>query len=338
MASSYHEKRMAEQLEEEARLEALMMGADQEEQVLDNGDVVAPEESTELKIELTDDLFKEVTVPEDTLMKPTDGEVVGLRKQLADEKHRYNRYKGSTDQTLFTLRKENAELVKQVATLRAEIASMPSVKPVEQEAFSQDVVDVLGEDAVDAIKKSQSQVAQELADLKKQQAEREAKREAKRAEQLEADNQRDFMRNLEALVPDLEAMNNDNDFNDWLREADETGVERLVILRDDQDRYDYRRVAEFFIKYKKLKTGGPTEVTDDINQHIGPTSKNTAQSNKTADPRTKGFIKQSEINAFNTKVSKGEFKYFPEKAEAFENKVFKAMNEGKIILDVKPNI
>lgn len=337
MASNRHEERLERAREEELRLEAELYGkAEQEKTVLDNGDVVAPEESIDLMKDSTDEFIEKVTIPEDTLMKPTDD---ALAKQLADAEHRFNRYKGSTDRTLFELRKENADLLRTVSSLRTEIASKSTaIAEPTKDVFTQEAYDILGEDAINAIKASNASVQAQLDEVRLQLKKKDEDNESNRAAELLAQNEKEFMTNLEKLVPDLQAMNADDDFNEWLRSEGPDGVERLTVLRDDQARFDYRRVSEFFIEYKRKKTTGPRKVTDDINQHIGPTNSNTGQSNRTQDPRSKGTIKQSEINAFQRKVAKGDFKYFPEKAEAFEARVFKAMNEDKIIFDTKPNI
>jgi hypothetical protein len=338
MAKDRHEERLIKAREDEARLEAEMFGsAGQEELVLDNGDVVAPEGPTEFEAKLTDEALKDVIIPEDTLMNGTDEVVATLRKELSDSQHRYNRYKGSTDRTLFQLRSENATLNKRIVQLRSEIVSSESVNTVpEEDIFTQDVVDVLGEDAVEAIKKSTSDVKAQLAEIRKQITDSEADKAGVRAETLHSDNVEGFMQGLRKLVPDLDVMNNDPGFNDWLREPGKNGVERLTVLQEDQKRFDYYRVSEFFIKYREAKKTGPKEVKDSINQHIGPAGVNTAESNTLKDPRSQGTIKQSEVNAFNKKVAKGDFKHHPEKAEAFEARVFKAMNEDKIIFDENP--
>ena len=342
MASSRHEERLIGQREEEARLEAELFGnAEQDKIVLDDEKVIDPEKPTDIKIELTDEILNDVTVPEDTLMKPTDKteETASLRKQLADEKHRFNRYKGSTDRTLFKLRSEVEALNEKISQKNEEITrlnSMISTGPATDDVFTQEIVDVLGEEAVDAIKRSTSVAHEQLAEIRKQIKDQEENSHKSRAAQLHAENVRSFEENLERLVPDLHTMNRDPGFINWLQEPGPNGVERLTVLREDQARFDYERVSEFFIKYKAAKKSGKTAVKDNINQHIGPTNSNTSESNTFKDERQQGTIRQSEINAFNAKVDRGEFKYFPEKAEAFEAKIFKAMNEDKIIFDVQP--
>jgi hypothetical protein len=338
MASSRHEERLIKAKEEESRLEAELFGnAEQDKIVLDDEEVINPEKPTEIKIELTDDILNDVTVPEDTLEKPTD-DIASLRKELSDSQHRYNRYKGSTDRTLFKLRAEAKDLNETITRLRSEIADLNSrvTIPNQEDVFTQEVIDVLGEEAVDAIKRSTSLAHEQLAEIRKQMRDAETSKSELRARELHADNVRDFETNLERLVPDLHVMNKDAGFNDWLRQPGSDGVERLTVLREDQARFDYNRVSEFFIKYKAAKKTGKTAVKDNINQHIGPTNSNTTDANHAKDQRVQGSVKQSEINEFNRRVDKGEFKYFPEKAEAFEAKVFKAMNEGKIIFDERP--
>lgn len=345
MATTTKETRLTELKEEEARLEAEIFGpkkdpksAAQDEKVLDDQEVVTPEEPSGDKEVSTDTSESKETVPKDT-REPNSGEVETLRKQLADEKHRYNRYKGSTDKTIFDLRTTVERLNKSVASLKTELIEARKVSPVASSVdsvFTDEVVSILGEEAVDAIKKSVKAAEDKAASIERRIEEKEIEDLESAAEAQARDNQMYFMSNLERLVPDLHEMNKDKGFNDWLREPGSDGIERLQRLHKDQADLDYMRVAEFFLEYKKVaekKSSRVKDVTDTVDAHTGPTGTRSSESNTSKDTAKEGYIKQSEIDQFNLDVSKGKYKYDSVAAEAFEAKIFKAMREDKLLFD-----
>lgn len=311
--------------------------AGQEESVLDDNNVISPEEPTKVSIELTDEILSEVTVPKDT--QPSDSEELAkLRKELSDATHRFNRYKGKTDDTLFSLRTENANLNTKLAQV---IKDNSELKKASQEgdAIGEETRSILGDEATDTI----NGLKKEILELKGQFTSTGADQYENAAESHMATNFNEFMTELTRLVPDVSAMNNDASFNEWLRQTDKYGRERLTVLRSDQARFDYVRVAAFFEEYKSSQESekiGPkdkkTPVKDSIEAHRGPTGKQGNSSAEAVDPANKGFIKQSEINKFQSDVSKGKYKYDSAKAEAMETKIFQAMNDGKIIADEAP--
>lgn len=332
--------RLAKLREEEERLEGLMQGTEQEEQVLDNEDVVAPDESSDLNIELTDDVFNDETAHEDTQKPIESDEIARLTKELADEKHRFGRYKGSTDRTIFDLRKALASSEDSVAKLKAELLNRTETQETGSsldDAFSQDVVDILGEEAVDAIKKTVQSAQDKANQLERKLSQGEIDKHTDTAKDLAASNEADFMTELRRLVPNLDAMNRDPGFNEWLREAGPDGVERLTRLHRDQKDFDAYRVASFFTEYEKTKVvKKDNKVKDSVSNHIGPTGTQSGSSNSMVDETKQGYMNQSTINQFNLEVARGDYKYESAKAEAMEAKIFKAMNEGKIIFDENP--
>lgn len=333
------EERLEQLRREEAELEAATYGtAGQDEQVLDDKEVVNPGESEDLFKASTDALAEDTTTPEHTTVKPTGEE--GLRKELADLQHRWNRYKGSTDRTLYELRKEVKDLTDDLISVRtqnAELRDKVNVAPVvSEDVFSQDIVNILGEETVEAIKASSNSAHEQLKQIQAKLDAQETDRIKQKREDAEAENGRKFMDGLLDLVPDLNQMNADPKFNTWLREQDSYGIERLTTLREDQSRGDFRRVAQFFIEYKNLPQGTKREVTDTVDNHTGPTGTKTSESNTFKDPANTGWVKQSDINKYNRDLSKGVYKYDSAKAEAFEELIFTAYNNGKVLMDEQP--
>lgn len=321
--------------EEIARLEELQYpNSGQGEQALDGEETVAPVESLELNAESTEEVFKDGTTQEDaTIPNTVDTDELGrLRKELADEKYRFSRYKGSTDKTIFKLRKDNSTLNSTVASLKQSLAELNSSVSPEADidsAFSQDVIDILGEEAVEAIKTTVKAAQDKANNLEKRLTDKEVASHTESAEDLKQKNEADFMAELTRYVPDVLEMDVDPKFNDWLAQAGPDGTPRLTRLREYQDYFDAYRVAQFFLEYKALKV--KPKARDSVSNHIGPAGTQTSSSEKLVDEAKKGYIKQSEIDSFNEAVARGEYKYDSVAAEAMEAKIFKAMHEDKII-------
>jgi len=340
MASNYHEERRVKQLEEEAKLEEAYLAqldpSKKDKKVLSDGDVADPEKSPELNTESTDDVFREGTTSKDT-EKP--GNESDLRKLLADADYRYNRFKGSTDRTISGLRKEVANLNNIIVHLKK--SSTPLEKgETKGPKFSQDTIDILGEDTVKQMTDALQAADEKVAKLEARLAKDDITKHQTDAEKAHEDNMSNFMGTLNELVPDLSSLDKDPKFNTWLRESGPDGVVRLERLRKDQKDFDAYRVAGFFNEYKKLATKGTKnvrrEVTDSVDSHRGPAGANTSESNHSKDTARKGEIRQSEINAHNRQVNKGLFKNNAVEAEAWETRIFHAMQSDKIIMDEAP--
>ena len=307
--------------------------AKQDEKVLDDPKVVDPDVSTETKIPSTEGLFDDVTTHENTLKPNESNEPATLRKEHADLKHRWNRFKGSTDRTLFDLRSEVTSLNQTVVGLNKKIKELEASSVSDAPAVSQDVRDVLGDETADLV----GGLKEEIASLKGQLTEGKADRFAEAAANHQATNESNFRDMLEELVPDLSVMNKSPEFNEWLRQPGSDGVERIAVLRSDQARFDYTRVAGFFNEYKSvMKTKESKRVKDTVDAHRGPTGPKSSSSNEIKDDAAKDTMLMSEINKFNKDVSKGIYKYDSVKADAMETKIFNAYQDNKIIFDVDP--
>lgn len=258
------------------------------------------------------------------------------KKRALDSEYRFGKYKASTDTTIYKLRSEVSELrttklslVERTAKLEEQIESFSGV---EDDPFTQDVVDVLGTEAVDAIKKvierTKGQVVETNKKLQKQtlESEQTATRTAEAAK-FEA-----FVTALEAYVPDCRIMNNDTKFIEWLEQPGETGTPRISVMQAAQKIGDVVRVAQFFNDYKKtLVPVKPTPQKDTIASRVGPTQRATTsetQSKVSDDKVSLSFIRQHEAD-----VSKGRYKGKRSEQLAIDKRIEKAYLTGNIIDD-----
>lgn len=342
MSDGLTEKYRQGKLDEDiAKLEAEMFGppketsenAEQEEQVLDDDSVISPDQSTNEDASLTDDPFNKVTTGEDT--QPEESETVeSLRRELKEVEHQRNRYKGKTDRTIFDLRSEVGRLNKISAQLKKSNLDLQAKLDDQEATLNDEQKDIFGEDGSKMIEDLQK----EIKSLKRQ-VDSGPEQFEKAAESVEETNYKEFMDKLYEMVPELDAMNADPDFNEWLRQPDQYGIERLATLRSDQARYDYVRVAQFFNEYKSMsKTVEKVkkDFPDSSKAYTGPTGTQSGDSNKRVEAKGDGYLKQSEINQYERDVIAGKYKYDSAYPEAFEAKIFQASVDGKIIKDEPP--
>jgi hypothetical protein len=308
--------------------------AEQEEQVLGDDEVANPDQSTEPTEESTDDPFETVIADEDT--QPDDG-LPKVCLDCTEKDHRFNRYKGKTDRTIFDLRAEVTKLNKGIARLKQANTEIQAKLDERETLLDEDQRDILGEDAAKIIEGLQ----RELREIKRSTEVSQASEFEEKAEDYQKTNATEFMDNLRGLVPDLDEMNKDADFNEWLRQEDDYGIERLATLRSDQHRGDYVRVAQFFKEYKALKATldtvkKDTKFSDSADAYAGPTGSRGDSSTKQVKESKDGWIKQSEINQYEKDVMAGKYKYDSSFPEAMEARIFKASVDGKIHQDVPP--
>lgn len=342
LTMQYRQEKLDEDI---AKLEAALYGtpkespetAEQDEQVLDNNDVITPDQSSNKEASSTDDPFATETAGEDT--QPDGEELAKLRRQLSEEQHRFNRYKGKTDRTIFDLRAEVARLNKAAAQLKKDKVELQAKIDEADTKLDDDTRDIFGEEGASLIEG----LKKEISTLKRQLVAKEADSFEEDADKHVKTNYNEFREKLQELVPELEEMNSDQGFNDWLRQEDDYGIERLATLRSDQARGDYVRVAQFFNEYKQLKKtvdsvkpkkkGFP----DSTDAYTGPTGTKSDSSTAKAKSSKDGTILQSEINKYEKDVAAGKYKYDSAYPEAMEAKIFKAAMEDKIIYDVPPS-
>lgn len=330
-----HEERVANNLKREKELEAEVFGS--EEQGIDE----PVEESSEVNDETTVSDETTETVPGlGEKLPPDDG---AIRKELAELQHRFNRMKGSNDLTIHNLRKQVALLNQKQADHLAEIANLKaatSIDPVENfdAVFSKDVIDVLGEEQVNAIKTVVTRAEKNAMDVRRELEASKIEQHEVRARDAHRASEQKFWEELRGFVPDVDALNTDEGFLDWLDQPGPDGVARIVRLREDEERNDSFRAAQFFLDYKdsyRMKEkAAQTKVKDSVEGHIGPVGTKSSSDYKMEGSDQKGVIRQSEINKYKHDLSKGFYRNQQSKAEAMELRIINAMNENKIIFDV----
>ncbi len=189
-------------------------------------------------------------------------ELDALKAELAEKDERIkaltrrlNAEDGRRGGELTTLRQRVEALTVQVQGLVSENAKLKEAKPAEPAQPARKFGDEFGDlgAAVDKVGDGLS-AAQSAAER--------AKAEAEDAKRIAVDQtRRNFLRELTAKVPNWSALNENDDFLEFLAEqqpGDRTGVTRLDRLRECEDAFDVDGVAYQFETYTQHKAGKAT--------------------------------------------------------------------------------
>jgi hypothetical protein len=248
--------------------------------------------------------------------------------------NRFNVSKPKYDSNIYKLRAENANLQadriaisKQLNELRQSIASKRPDE-VSDMLNKQEVVDVLGQETADTIRKSIADTHARVDAQEKRIADKEIADQENRLAQSVDTRYNTFMSMLTELVPDQEVMNNDPKFIEYLKGVDEDiGVVRFDLLREAENAGNAARVASFFKSFKKL--ANKAAPADSINKRISPDS----QSVDTTDINTNtgGKISAAYIDKFFLDLNKGRYKGRYSEQIAIQKAIDKAYSAGNII-------
>jgi uncharacterized phage infection (PIP) family protein YhgE len=263
-------------------------------------------------------------------------------------KKRYIGYKSSTDKTIRDLRLEVHDyhdrfkaleakynnLVEQYTKIRDEIESARD--PFEG-VFSQDDIDTLGPEALEAMKKAAlatkvkeatdssevTELREEINRLKKAEQERKA---AARAEEDDK-SLRDLQARLERMIPKFSQIDNDPGFGEWLNDLDEaSGQLKIDLLTNAVNSRDVVGVARFYKEYSESLEAPKDSFMDD---YITPEA--DAVDSVAPDGRqNKKRYHISEYEEFMDELTKGTYRGREKEAKKIELAFDKAFLEGRV--------
>lgn len=310
-------------MQEEAELEKQFFGGDVEDL-----------EDTTLK-DTPEEIEEEESTDEEVIV-PTEQEVIS--DDQVDWKKRFTNYKASTDITIRDLRRDLAQATSDIVAyqdkideLSKEVSLIKSNSEDEyKDLFSEEDADIVGQDAIDIFKKGVKKAAEsstaplkeELEKLRKK--ERKLKEEASKAE-LAKIYKDHFHDPLKRLVPDFEQLNTNPQFIEFLQEPDEeTGIQRITLLRKAESVYDPGRAASFFREFKK------SIGKNNLESKITPVANGNSTSNdmRTTKPRT---FTMAEIDKNYNDQAKGVYRGREKEWRILEAQMDKAFEQGNII-------
>lgn len=151
-------------------------------------------------------------------------------------------------------------------------------------------------------------------------------------QQVSAEQQ--FWADLSAEVPNFRHINDDQDFQTWLLQADPlTGITRQTYLEEAQRALDARRVANFFRTWtettgQSITAQSPTRSSSELEKQVAPgKSRNTGAPTTPNQSRT---YTPQDIQKFFNDVRAGKYKGRDQDRARIERDIFAAQREGRI--------
>lgn len=265
-------------------------------------------------------------------------EVATTKAVDVDVQKRFNNYKASTDASLFKLRKEvsrlsmeNVRLVNESISLKQTVATSAPAEDMFKGVVTKEQQEILGDEGIETLKnlvmiattKMVDPIKEELADARAA----ESKRAVDAAANLAVDNQASFLEKLGTLVPDLDALDFDPEFHQWMAGIDTiSGFKRMDLFKQSESGGDVGRVAQFFDDYRATKTA--TKVVPELENSITPTQTAASETKTTNTPK---IYTMAEVNQYYADVNKGEkYKNNPRAQLADEAAIDLAFSQGRI--------
>jgi hypothetical protein len=246
--------------------------------------------------------------------------------QETDWEHRFKTQKQKYDETVPVLRKENQELGDRVTELEKLIEK---AKPDADDAthnqpiFSPEEIEEYGADFLAVVERVAGRREDPSIDIAKELNELKAQFNSIAEVQAKTDEDR-FFDDLVGLVPDWEAVNEDEDFKKWLsEEMPLTGKERQFFLIQAQKALNARKVASFFAAWKG-ESGQQTYLFDTVQggEGGGETVATEDYSNE--------IITKAEIKQFYDDLKLGRYRKNEEEARQIEMRIFRAQRENRV--------
>lgn len=193
-----------------------------------------------------------------------------------DWKQRFSGYKASTDRTIHDLRQQLGSKDEQLARMQlqleqlgSQVNAMAASRPQELvplDVLSSDDIESLGEDNVNRM----ARIAQ--AAIEKQRKELDNRINAITAKQQRFDQERQqaeaqteeqrFWGNVRKLVPDVDKIDNDPAFSEFLNQLDEySGHSNREIGRHAKAIGDVKRTADLYLAFQKSQRGPTRDVS-----------------------------------------------------------------------------
>lgn len=232
------------------------------------------------------------------------------------------------------------DLTGQLETLQAQIEKLQS-KPTETETkrpVTDKDVEVFGSDLIDLIDRKAQEVARDMVSTQTAKLEEENARLREQlsgvAERQVSNDRRAYFAELARHVPDYEAINNDQQFLDWLGQYDElSGRTRQDFLTEAWNSYDAARTAALFNAYKRAVSPPapapePVNTKQRLERQVAPgTSK--VSSSVPLESATRIWT-MSEIDQFYKSQTNGTFRGTAEDRARIEAEIDQAVIDGRI--------
>lgn len=275
---------------------------------------------------------------ESTQSKPTKKPRVSWKKRFAS-------YKATTDSTIYSLRQELAstkseladaydsvdEMKKELASIKRQLTS--SKDPYEGLVSDEDK-ELLGEEAINVIKKLASkkeedpriaQLQEELEELRK-----EKKKALKREqENFQVESQNKLKTGLLKLVPNFERIDMDPDFHKYLQGVDEdSGIPRSKLFASAVTSRDVKGTARFYLDFNSLKPKTREEI---LSSKVKPTGSGASSTDDSGNKGKKKMYHYQEYSKFMDDIGRGKYRGKEDEKKKWLAIYDRALEEGRMI-------
>lgn len=267
---------------------------------------------------------------------------------VEDWKKRFTNFKATADNTIYQLRKDNASLKSEIATLSEKNNSVTqelvSIKKQIQskqkeesynELFTQEDRDILGSEAIDIFKKAVKKVAppeenEELKALKEELniiKQDKIKRLKREKESVEEESFAKLRAKLSDLVSDWEQIDVDPKFIAFLDELDEIDlVPRKELFSNAVNNRSVRGVASFYESYKNQRSPSKEEI---LSKKITPVG--TKGESIDMDNNNNETFNINDYDKFMDDFARGKYKGKEKEAKIIEARYDRAFMEGRMV-------
>lgn len=256
-----------------------------------------------------------------------DGDLPGQQepeepKQEDSWEHRYKVLSGKYNAEVPRLAAENRDLKGRLTSLETMVESLKNATPAQRESLVKpEEVEEYGESLVDLIRRAaREEISSKDAEINELRLKLDTfQNTANKSVEIS------FYDDLANRVPDWVAINDDENFLKWLEEYDElTGMRRQDLLSQAEGERDARRVANFFLTWKRQNETRQNTANRKLEAQAVPKAARAAETPSTG---RRTYTRQ-EIAEFYAKARRGEIS--AKDMVAVEAEIQKAMVENRI--------
>ena len=256
-----------------------------------------------------------------------DGDLTGQQepedhKQDDSWEHRYKVLSGKYNAEVPRLAAENRDLKGRLTSLEAMVEGLKNAPPAQRESLVKpEEVEEYGDGLVDLIRRAaRDEISSKDAEINELRLKLDTfQNTANKSVEI------NFYDDLANRVPDWVSINDDDGFLKWLEEYDElTGQRRQDLLSQAEGERDARRVANFFLTWKRQNETRQDTANRKLEAQAVPKAARAAET-PSSGRRT---YTRAEISEFYAKARRGEIS--AKDMVAVETEIQKAMLENRI--------
>ncbi len=263
-----------------------------------------------------------------------------VKKPRTNWKKRFTNYKSSTDATIYDLRRDLARRSEEVLGMKKNIDDLRSIILKNQAESKKDALDsvlteedreILGNEAVDTLKKvTSAAVNNAVSPLKKELEEAKERSAIAEKDKIDAEWQKanlSFRKRLGKQIPDFEEINIDPNFMKYMDKIDPvSGYTKARLFKIAEHSGDVGRVASFFKEFKKSSLN--EEHNQILDENITPVASNTSKNTGT----DKTPISKEFIDNFYKDCIKGVYNGRESERVKINTKIDNALANGEIVM------